>query len=137
MPVPNAMCITRPTRMAFRLTLCRISSIPSRSLPKATPVLDIENSVVWNSLCVQSEVMVARTDRTVNEGPNVTFWGGYLQASYFLTGEYRPYDRYQGYLSRVYPNERFFTADIRKAVTARLSSARVLGKLAAASRTSI
>jgi phosphate-selective porin OprO/OprP len=77
-------------------------------------VLDIENAVVWNSLTLQSEVMVAQADRTVAEGPNCTFWGGYLQASYFLTGEYRPYDRYQGYLSRVYPNERFFTADIRK-----------------------
>lgn len=37
--------------------------------------------------------------------------GGYVYASYFLTGEHMPWDRTEGVLDRVEPNENFFLAD--------------------------
>ncbi len=37
--------------------------------------------------------------------------GGYVYASYFLTGEHMPWDRTDGVLDRVEPNENFFLAD--------------------------
>ncbi len=39
------------------------------------------------------------------------FHGGYLYASYFLTGEFNPYSRTSGTLQRVHPHEYFFFVD--------------------------
>ena len=47
-------------------------------------------------------------DRFEPSGPNLNFHGGYIQASYFLTGEHHPWNRKLGTLGRVKPFENFF-----------------------------
>jgi phosphate-selective porin OprO/OprP len=42
-----------------------------------------------------------------NDAHNATFWGIYASASYFLTGESRPYDRHKGTFDRVVPKRNF------------------------------
>lgn len=54
---------------------------------------------------------VQRDDTTRGTGPNVVFHGGYVSASYFLTGEYVPWDREVGQIDRIYPLENFFLID--------------------------
>lgn len=44
-------------------------------------------------------------------GDNLNFWGAYVYASYFLTGEHIPYDRTSGTIDRVKPFENFFVVD--------------------------
>lgn len=44
-------------------------------------------------------------------GDDLTFHGGYLFASYFLTGEHIPLDRTSGTIDRVKPFENFFLVD--------------------------
>lgn len=44
-------------------------------------------------------------------GDNLTFHGGYIFASYFLTGEYIPLNRTAGTIDRVRPLENFFLVD--------------------------
>jgi phosphate-selective porin OprO/OprP len=44
-------------------------------------------------------------------GDDLTFHGGYIFASYFLTGEYVPLDRTSGTIDRVKPLENFFLVD--------------------------
>ncbi len=48
-------------------------------------------------------------DRLV--GDDVNLHGGYTYLSYFLTGEYIPWDRESGTLDRVTPHENFFLVD--------------------------
>lgn len=50
---------------------------------------------------IQSEAALAHVDQFV--GPNLFYWALYTQASYFLTGESRPYDRKAGALDRLVP----------------------------------
>lgn len=54
---------------------------------------------------------VQRDATTAGTGPDTLFHGGYVQASYFLTGEYVPWDREQGVIERVAPLENFFLID--------------------------
>jgi phosphate-selective porin OprO/OprP len=54
------------------------------------------------------EYMTTWIDRRANSGPNVDFDGGYVQASYFLTGEHIPWNRRTGTIGRVQPFENFF-----------------------------
>jgi phosphate-selective porin OprO/OprP len=54
---------------------------------------------------------VQRDETTEGAGPDVFFHGGYVYASYFLTGEYMPWDRETGQLARVKPLENFFLID--------------------------
>lgn len=66
---------------------------------------------VFNAGPVQlvGEYMTTWIDRGRNfYGPNVDFDGGYIQASYFLTGEHIPWDRQAGRIGRVQPFENFF-----------------------------
>ncbi|SRR6056297_732656 len=48
-------------------------------------------------------------DANIDE--DLFFHGGYIYASYFLTGEHMPYNRANGVLSRVKPFENFFLVD--------------------------
>lgn len=48
-------------------------------------------------------------DATIDD--DFFFHGGYIYASYFLTGEYNPYKRTTGTLNRVTPFENFFLVD--------------------------
>lgn len=66
----------------------------------------LEAAMVWGAFSVQSEYMMVPVDRIGAE--NVTFHAGYIYASYFLTGEHRPYIRESGIMGRVKPFENFF-----------------------------
>lgn len=73
----------------------------------------IEHSHLWGGefaaqngpVYVQSDIYTAQDNR--NDG-SPTFWGGYVQAGWFLTGEHRGYSRSSGAFDRVIPHENFF-----------------------------
>jgi phosphate-selective porin OprO/OprP len=56
---------------------------------------------VHGPLSWQSEAMAQQIDGGASG--NGLLWGGYSQVGYFLTGEYRPYDRKAGAIDRVKP----------------------------------
>lgn len=60
---------------------------------------------VAGPLSVQAEGMAAVVDQTAL--PTRTLYGGYVTLGYFLTGEYRPYDRKAGAIDRVIPFNNF------------------------------
>lgn len=60
---------------------------------------------VAGPLSFQSEYF--RTFIHSGETGNPVFWGWYVQGSYFLTGEHRPYDRQYGVFDRVRPKKNF------------------------------
>jgi phosphate-selective porin OprO/OprP len=53
---------------------------------------NVELATVWGPFSVQSELFVSSVDRIA--GDAVNFYGGYVYASYFLTGEHRIYERF-------------------------------------------
>ena len=57
---------------------------------------------------VGGEYQIVDVDRLDFFGAHTIFHGGYVYASYFLTGEYMPWDRETGTLGRVKPFENFF-----------------------------
>jgi phosphate-selective porin OprO/OprP len=61
-----------------------------------TEALWVQGPLSW-----QSEAMAQHIDGGSNG--NGLLWGGYSQVGYFLTGEYRPYDRKNGAIDRVKP----------------------------------
>ncbi len=69
--------------------------------------LGAEAAVVLDSLSLQYEFVSARTSDTVFPASsligNADFCGYYCQATYFLTGEHRPYSRSNGAFGRVVP----------------------------------
>ncbi len=72
-------------------------------------VTNLEFATVTGPLSVQSELFATSIDRT--SGSDVMLYGSYLQASYFLTGENRRYDRNGSHLAhfgRVKPFTNFF-----------------------------
>lgn len=69
-------------------------------------LLGPELAFVYGPFSVQSEYIVAFYNRTA--APDPTFHGTYVQMSYFLTGEHRPYNRQRGAFDRVKPIENFF-----------------------------
>jgi phosphate-selective porin OprO and OprP len=60
----------------------------------------------YGPFSIQSEYLWVFVDRSSNIP--TTFDGGYVQASYFLTGEHRPYIKREGLIGRVIPFENFF-----------------------------
>jgi len=69
-------------------------------------LLSPEMAFVYGPFSVQSEYLAAFYNRAGAEDP--TFHGMYVQTSYFLTGEHRPYNRQKGVFERVKPFENFF-----------------------------
>jgi phosphate-selective porin OprO/OprP len=65
-----------------------------------------EAAFVYGPFSIQSEYLWIWLQRTQN--PDAAFDGGYVQLSYFLTGEHRPYLRREGLVGRVIPFENFF-----------------------------
>jgi phosphate-selective porin OprO/OprP len=65
-----------------------------------------ELAMVWGSLTLQAEYagqfFTDATPNGVNVG-TVFYSGGYVEALYFLTGEYQPYDKRAGVFGRVIP----------------------------------
>jgi phosphate-selective porin OprO/OprP len=74
----------------------------------------LESALNIGSLQIQAEYLMTTVQRdatTVGTGPNVLFHGGYIQAAYFLTGEFMPWDREAGVIGRPQPLENFFLID--------------------------
>lgn len=57
---------------------------------------------------IVAEYQLSDVNRTNAVGPDVQFHGGYVYASYFLTGEHIPWERQSGTIGRVRPFENFF-----------------------------
>ena len=55
---------------------------------------------------IAGEFMANSVSRRTQD--SVDFYGGYVQAAYFLTGEHMPWDRKTGCLARIKPFENFF-----------------------------
>jgi phosphate-selective porin OprO/OprP len=71
----------------------------------------LEAAWINGPFSVISEYMCAAVDQI--DGPNLFFYGGYIQTSYFLTGEHRPYKRTMpngGCFERVIPHHNFWWA---------------------------
>lgn len=69
-------------------------------------LLGVELALVYGPFSVQGEFMMAELDSTAGGG-DPSFSGFYLQASWFATGEHRPYDRKSGRFGRVRPKKNF------------------------------
>jgi phosphate-selective porin OprO/OprP len=86
----------------------------------------VEFGLGLGPLLVQGEYVAAVLDNAVFRVPagspprigSMTFHGGYLQASYFLTGEFRPYLRNQGVFGHAVPHENFFCVEGEREVLA-------------------
>jgi phosphate-selective porin OprO/OprP len=68
-------------------------------------LIDTELAMVLGSFSLQGEYYHALTGGS--EVGNPKFWGGYLQVSYFLTGEHRIYDTANGIFLRIKPKQNF------------------------------
>jgi phosphate-selective porin OprO/OprP len=68
-------------------------------------LLGLEGALVDGAFSLQGEVMASRID--LRGGSDADLFGGYLQASYFLTGEHRPYSRSSGVFGQVRPKRSF------------------------------
>ncbi|WP_417737898.1 OprO/OprP family phosphate-selective porin [Rosistilla oblonga] len=76
--------------------------------------IGLESMLNIGSLQITSEYLfnwVQRDDQIAGSGPDTHFHGGYIFASYFLTGEHIPYKRTHGTIDRVKPFENFFLVD--------------------------
>jgi phosphate-selective porin OprO and OprP len=62
---------------------------------------------LWNRGPFLMSVDVTRTWVDAPDSGNPAFWGGYLAASYVLTGEHRPYDKTVGYARRIMPRRKW------------------------------
>ena len=69
-------------------------------------LLNTELAFVYGPFSLQSEYFHAVMNEST--GNNLDFNGCYFMASYFLTGEHRPYSRKTGGFARVKPRENFF-----------------------------
>jgi phosphate-selective porin OprO and OprP len=69
-------------------------------------LLGAEACVVWGPLSLQAEYTADFVN--ADGGDHPVFHGCYIFASYFLTGESRPYNRKVGYFDRVKPYENAF-----------------------------
>jgi phosphate-selective porin OprO and OprP len=87
-----------------------VPSFVSVSVPDATDVQLIGLEASWNigAINIQSEYIGSNVDRF--GAPSAWFHGTYLQASYFLTGESRQYDRKTGTFTRAKVNRPFIPA---------------------------
>jgi phosphate-selective porin OprO/OprP len=65
-----------------------------------------ETALVFGPASLQSEVVWVNADPLA--GANLNLWGAYVYASYFLTGEHRPYRKEYGVFDRVIPLENFW-----------------------------
>jgi phosphate-selective porin OprO/OprP len=65
----------------------------------------VEAALVEGPFSLQTEVVTTYLSQI--GGPPVRFWGGYVFATYFLTGEHRVYNRRQGAFDRIIPHRDF------------------------------
>ncbi|MBL8798242.1 MAG: porin, partial [Planctomycetia bacterium] len=94
---------------------------------RRTYLLGAETALNLGPLNLQSEYMMVNVDREDQE--SLRFWGGYVQASLFLTGENRVYRQNRGTYGRVRPYENFFS--VQQWVDDRLALGRGAWQIAA------
>jgi phosphate-selective porin OprO and OprP len=70
-------------------------------------LLGLEAALVHGPFSIQSELIHACINGESAFVGDPNFWGGYIQASYFLTGEHRPYSKGSGTFGRVRPLRNF------------------------------
>lgn len=73
--------------------------------PDDVDLYGLEAALVYGPFSVQGEYVLDEVESTF--GGDLTFDGYYVQASYFLTGEHRPYKNATGVFDRVRPNKNF------------------------------
>ncbi len=71
-------------------------------------ILGLESVLNLGSLQLAAEFQQSNVERTAGFGPSLQFHGGYLYASYLLTGEHESWNRKTGTIGRVKPFENFF-----------------------------
>ncbi len=76
---------------------------------KAFGLVGVESVVNVGPLQIVGEYQLVDVDRFDFFGSRVFLHGGYIYASYFLTGEHIPWNRDRGVLGRVKPFENFFS----------------------------
>lgn len=72
-------------------------------------LLGLEAVLNVGSLQVAAEFQQTSVERTAGFGPSLQFNGGYIYASYLLTGEHESWNRKTGTIGRVKPFENFFS----------------------------
>lgn len=72
-------------------------------------LLGLESVLNVGSLQIAAEYQQSSIERTGGFGPSVQFHGGYIYASYLLTGEHESWNRKTGTIGRVKPFENFFS----------------------------
>ena len=72
-------------------------------------LVGVEGVVNVGPLQVVGEYQYSDIDRIESFGNNVRVHGGYVYASYFLTGEHIPWNRRTGTIGRIKPFENFFS----------------------------
>jgi len=78
-------------------------NIPARN----RNLVGVEAALVYDSLSVQGEYVHAFVDGKASADPDPQFSGFYAFASYFLTGEHRPYSTSSATFGRVRPKHNF------------------------------
>ncbi len=75
---------------------------------KSYQLTAVESVVNVGALQLVGEWMHVGMQREAGHGPDLSFQGGYVSLSYFLTGEHIPWNRKLGIQGRVEPHENFF-----------------------------
>lgn len=68
-------------------------------------LLGLEAALVLDSFSMQSEVVWTSVDSDLSDDPD--FLAYYIQASYFLTGEHRPYSKSKAVFGRISPSNHY------------------------------
>ncbi|MGY8767788.1 MAG: OprO/OprP family phosphate-selective porin [Pirellulales bacterium] len=71
-------------------------------------LIGLESVVNIGAFQLTSEYMATQVQRAGGAGNDLSFSGGYVQTSYWLTGEHTPWDRKYGTIGRTKPFENFF-----------------------------
>lgn len=96
-------------------------------------VTGMESALNIGSLQLAGEYLHTGVNR--RENSDLDFQGGYVQAAYFLTGEYEPWDRQAGRLERPKPIENFFMVKSDKGIGHGLGAFQVAARWSALSLT--
>lgn len=81
--------------------------VSTGSIPASdSDLLNLEAAVVYGPFSAQSEWTFDWVEGRGTQ-QDVDFWGGYVSASYFLTGEHRNYEKGRGRFGRLEPRESF------------------------------
>lgn len=96
-------------------------------------VTGLESALNIGSLQIAGEYL--RTGVKRRDDSDLDFQGGYVQAAYFLTGEYMPWDRQSGRLERPKPLENFFMVKNDKGIGHGLGAFQVAARWSALSLT--